>query len=78
MFIFERGTVNTLEIQSGKSETFSFNLFRFRESVSWDTQKTKSNIRRSKKINCMSVGKGALDAIWSQINKKFGDRFHFQ
>ena len=24
------------------------------------------------------VGKGALDAILSQINKKIGDRFHFQ
>ena len=24
------------------------------------------------------VGKGALDAILSQINKKIGDQFHFQ
>ena len=105
MFIFERGTFNTLEILSGKSETFPFNLFRLRESVSWDPQKTKSNIRRSKKINCMLpctemyrrvfftiygnvpkktiskviwAGKGALVAILSQINKKFGDQFHFQ
>ena len=43
-----------MEILSGKSETFPFNLFRFRESVSWDPQKTKSNIRRSEKINYMS------------------------
>ena len=82
-----------MEILSGKSETFPFDLFRFRESVSWDPQKTKSNIRRSEKINYMSpctemyrktiskviwVGKGELDAILSQINKKLEDRFHFQ
>ena len=39
---------------SGKSETFPFNLVRFRESASSNPQKTKSNIRRSKKINYMS------------------------
>ena len=48
------GTFNTLEILSGKSETFPFNLVRFRESASSNPQKTKSNIRRSKKINYMS------------------------
>ena len=43
-----------LEILSGKSDTFPFNLVRLLESVSSDPQKTKSNIRRSKKINYMS------------------------
>ena len=41
MIIFDRGTFNTLEILSGKSETFPFNLVRFRESVSSDPQKTQ-------------------------------------
>ena len=105
MFIFDRGTFNTLEILSGKSETFPFNLVRFQESVSSDPQKTQpifedqrklTTCRRVQKCNgeyfsqCMEkctekaiskviwVGKGALDAILSQINKKIGDRFHFQ
>ena len=84
-----------MEILFGKSETFPFNLFRFRESVSWDPQKTKSNIRKLTTCRpvqkcteesfsqCMEmyrktiskviwVGKGELDAILSQINKKLG------
>ena len=106
MFIFDRGRFNTLEILPGKSETFPVFLVRFRESVSSDPQKTKSNIRsRQRKLTtcrrvyrnvpknlfqnvgkCTEktiskviwVGKGTLDAILSQINKKIGDRFHFQ
>ena len=104
-FISDKGTFNTLEILSGKSETFPFNLVPFQESVSSDPQKTKpifedqrklTTCRRVQKCNgeyfsqCMEkctekaiskviwVGKGALDAILSQINKKTGDCFHFQ
>ena len=79
-FIFDRGTFNTLKILYGKSQTFPFHFF-------------VASIRRSKKVNCMSqctemyrktvskviwVGTGAFDAILSQINKKIGNRFHFQ
>ena len=39
--IFDRGTLNTLEILSGKSETLPFNLVRAQESVSSDPQKTQ-------------------------------------
>ena len=88
MFIFDRGTFNTLEILSGKSQTFPFNFFG--ASSLWPFF---PSIRRSKKVNCMSqctemyrrtiskviwVGTGALDAILSQIKKKIEDRFHFQ
>ena len=43
------------------------NLFR---NVGKCTKKTISKVIR--------VGKGTLDVILSQINKKIGDRFHFQ
>ena len=103
--IFDKGTFNTLEILSGKSETFPFNLVRSRESVSSDPQKTQPIFEDQRKLTtccrvqkcngeyfsqCMEkctekaiskviwVGKGALDAILSQINKRIGDRFHFQ
>ena len=87
-FVFDRGTINTLEILSGKSQTFPFNFFG--ASSLWPFF---PSIRRSKKVNCMLqctemyrktisrviwVGTGALDATLSQINKKIGNRFHFQ
>ena len=103
-FIFDRGTFNTLEFLSGKSETFPFNLVCFQESVSSDPQKIQPIFEDQRKLTtcrrvqkcteeyfhnvwkCTEkaiskviwVGKGALDAILSQINKKIGDRFHFQ
>ena len=86
--LFDRGTFNMLEILSGKSQTFPFNFFG--ASSLWPFF---PSIRRSKKVNCMSqctemyrktvskviwVGTGTFDAILSQINKKIGNRFHFQ
>ena len=40
------------------------------QNVGKCTEKTISNV--------IWVGKGTLDAILSQINKKIGDRLHFQ
>ena len=48
-FIFDRGTFNTLEILSGKSQTFPFSFFG--ASSLWPFF---PSIRRSKKVNCMS------------------------
>ena len=58
MFIFDRGTFNTLEILSGKSETFPFNLVRFQESVSSDPQKTQPIFEDQRKLTtCRRVQK---------------------
>ena len=51
MFIFDRGTFNTLEILSGKSETFPFSLVRFQESVSLDPQKTQPIFEDQRKLS---------------------------
>ena len=55
MFIFDRGTFNTLEILSGKSETFPFNLVRFQESVSSDPQKTQPIFEDQRKLTTVHV-----------------------
>ena len=47
-----------LEILSGKSETFPFNLVRFQESVSSDSQKTKPIFEDQRKLTaCRRVQK---------------------
>ena len=57
-FIFDKGTFNTLEILSGKSETFPFNLVRSRESVSSDPQKTQPIFEDQRKLTtCRRVQK---------------------
>ena len=58
MFIFDRGTFNTLGILCGKSETFPFNLVRFQESVSSDPQKTQPIFEDQRKLTtCRRVQK---------------------
>ena len=104
MFIFDRGTFNTMEILSGKSETFPFNCSASenqsvgthrRRNPIFEDQRKLTTCRPVQKCTeesfsqCMEmyrktiskviwVGKGELDAILSQINKKLEDRFHFQ
>ena len=52
--MFDRGTFNTLEILSGKSETFPFNLVCFRGLSQFGPTEDATNVQRSKKINYMS------------------------